>query len=454
MSNTKISDLADGGGIQATDQVPVNRGGTNARVVVTKTALSLGNVDNTSDTTKNAASVTLTNKTIAGGSNTISGITETMLSTSDITTLNASTSKHGFLKKLSNTVTEFMDGTGNWSTPAGTGSGTGDVVGPASATSGNIVTFNGATGKLVQDSGVAAVSMVSTSAGAGDAGKGPVLNGSGVLDSSFLGNVPVAKLNSGTSASSSTFWRGDATWATPAGSGTVTAIGGNLTSNAVVLGAGTTDTKVVAGIITDGTSKVTLGVAGTSVGSVDFKNATSGTITLSPPTGALGTVTLSLPAATDTLVGRATTDTMTNKTLTSPTFTAPVLGTPASGNLTSCTVDGTNLIGYRGAPQNSQSTAYTTVLTDAGKSIFHPVGDNNARTFTIDSNANVAYPIGTIIEFLNMAAASATIAITSDTMTLLPAGTTGSRTLAQYGRASAEKITSTSWIISGNSALT
>jgi len=82
------------------------------------------------------------------------------------------------------------------------------------------------------------------------------------------------------------------------------------------------------------------------------------------------------------------------------------------------------------------------------------VGDANARTFTIDSNANVAYVIGTIIEFVNMSASAVTIAITSDTLTLLPAGTTGSRTLAQYGRASAEKITSTSWVISGNSALT
>ncbi len=141
-------------------------------------------------------------------------------------------------------------------------------------------------------------------------------------------------------------------------------------------------------------------------------------------------------------------------TWTSMTMVTPVLGTPTSGALTNCTADGTNLIGYRGAPQNSQSAAYTTVLLDAGKSIFHPVGDNNARTFTIDSNANVAYPIGTIIEFLNMAAANVTIAITSDTLTLIPAGTTGSRTLAQYGRASAEKITSTGWIISGNSALT
>jgi filamentous hemagglutinin len=86
-----------------------------------------------------------------------------------------------------------------------------------------------------------------------------------------------------------------------AGSGTVTNAGGDLTANSVVLGAGTVDTKVVAGILTDGVGKVTLGVAGTTVGSVDFKNATSGTVTVAPVTGALGTVTISLPASTGTV---------------------------------------------------------------------------------------------------------------------------------------------------------
>lgn len=39
----------------------------------------------------------------------------------DVTTNNASTTKHGYLKKLSGTATEFMNGAGNWATPSGSG---------------------------------------------------------------------------------------------------------------------------------------------------------------------------------------------------------------------------------------------------------------------------------------------------------------------------------------------
>ena len=126
------------------------------------------------------------------------------------------------------------------------------------------------------------------------------------------------------------------------------------------------------------------------------------------------------------------------------------LGTPSSGTLSSCTVDGTDSVGFRNIPQISQSANYTTVLTDSGKHIYHPSTDTNARTFTIDSNANVAYPIGTAITFVNMSSSNVTIAITSDTMYLAATGSTGSRTLAQYGTATALKIASTTWLINGN----
>lgn len=133
-------------------------------------------------------------------------------------------------------------------------------------------------------------------------------------------------------------------------------------------------------------------------------------------------------------------------------YVAPggALGTPSSGTLSACTVDGTDNVGFRNAPVNSQSAAYTAVLADSGKVILHPSTDANARTFTIPANGSVAYPVGTVLTFVNMTSQVVTIAITSDTMYLAGPGTTGSRSLAQYGMASAVKITSTTWIISGS----
>lgn len=103
---------------------------------------------------------------------------------------------------------------------------------------------------------------------------------------------------------------------------------------------------------------------------------------------------------------------------------------------------------YSNIPVNSQSAAYTTVLADAQKFILHPTADNNARTFTIDSNANVAYPIGTCITFVNQIN-TVTISITADTMTWAGSASTGSRTLAANGMATALKVSTTGWVING-----
>jgi hypothetical protein len=133
-------------------------------------------------------------------------------------------------------------------------------------------------------------------------------------------------------------------------------------------------------------------------------------------------------------------------------YVAPggALGTPSSGTLSNCTVDGTDSVGFRNAPVNSQSAAYTAVLADAGKVILHPSTDANARTFTIPANASVAYAVGTVLTFVNMTSQVVTIAITSDTLYLAGTGTTGSRSLAQYGMATAVKLTSTTWLINGS----
>ena len=111
--------------------------------------------------------------------------------------------------------------------------------------------------------------------------------------------------------------------------------------------------------------------------------------------------------------------------------------------------DATANLGYLNIPQNSQSAAYTLVIGDAGKTIYHPTTDANARTFTIPANGTVAFPIGTVVNFVNMTTQVVTIAITTDTMYLGGTGTTGSRSLALYGVATALKMTATTWIITG-----
>ena len=351
-------------------------------------------------------------------------------------------------------------------------------------------------------------------------------------------------------------WDGDAlvkpdgTTVTPgeAGDGTGDVLGASSSVDSelsLFSGTGGKTLKRAAGISTDGTSRVRLGVAGTSVGGLELRNATSGSVSIVPPSGALGTAVLTTPIGTDTLVGAAATQTLSNKTFVSPALgeaTATTINStaiPSSSTLataeSSVTLSsGTNLtrsshgnrllicdtaathviqddtaggfgaadaiygintsagvvtfagestgtastvtagpgltlsvppgqeFGFsrtaahtwvggaadNGLPQNSQSAAYTTVWADRNKQIFHPASDDNARTFTIAANASVPYPIGTTLTFPNKIN-TVTIAINSDTLTLAGAGSTGSRTLAANGIATAVKIAATEWMING-----
>jgi len=70
------------------------------------------------------------------------GLPEAGLTLADNTTNNASTSNHGFLKKLSNVSTEFMNGQGNWATPASSG-GAWTLISTGTASSSAQVDFTG-----------------------------------------------------------------------------------------------------------------------------------------------------------------------------------------------------------------------------------------------------------------------------------------------------------------------
>jgi hypothetical protein len=103
--------------------------------------------------------------------------------------------------------------------------------------------------------------------------------------------------------------------------------------------------------------------------------------------------------------------------------------------------------GYLEVPQNNVNPPYTLVLADSGKHILNNSG--GAGTYTIPANASVAYPLGTVLTFCCIGAATMSIAINTDTLVLAGTSTSGTRSLAVNGIATAIKVASTQWQISG-----
>ena len=109
--------------------------------------------------------------------------------------------------------------------------------------------------------------------------------------------------------------------------------------------------------------------------------------------------------------------------------------------------------GYLETPVNATtSVTISPALSDSGKTFYFT--GSSAPTATIPANGSVAYPVGTVLTFINDASAAVNmlIAITTDTLQLAGTSTTGTRTLARYGVATAVKVTVGSpskWIISG-----
>ena len=118
--------------------------------------------------------------------------------------------------------------------------------------------------------------------------------------------------------------------------------------------------------------------------SISVAGDTSGSVTLQAPAVA-GASVLTLPVATDTLVGKATTDTLTNKTLTSPTISGAVVSAMGSSVLTSGTAvastSGTS-INFTSIPNWAKriTVMFNGVSTSGASQILVQIGSGSVTT--------------------------------------------------------------------------
>jgi hypothetical protein len=287
----------------------------------------------------------------------------------------------------------------------------------------------------------------------GTNGQAMITDGSGVLsfsavgtDASLItsGTLAVARGGTGISAGTS----GGILAYTATGTLASSAL---LAANALMIGGGA---GVAPSTTTTGTGVVTaLGVNTGTAGAFLVNGGVLGTPSSGTATNLTGLplttgVTGTLPVANGG-TGVTTSTGTTNVVLSnSPTLVTPILGTPTSGNLNSCTADGTNPVGYRNIPNSGAKTSsYTLVAGDVGKFIELGTGGSVVVPASV-------FAAGDVISIFNNTSAS--IACTCSAITDFYKGGTDTDistfSVTTRGVATILFITATRAVVTGNLA--
>ena len=101
---------------------------------------------------------------------------------------------------------------------------------------------------------------------------------------------------------------------------------------------------------------------------------------------------------------------------------------------------------------NAQTATYTVVLTDNRNKLV-TMSVASANDFLIPTNASVAFPIGSVINVIQIGAGETTIkAVTSGTTTISSTGATATapKLRAQFSAASCIKVATDTWYVVGD----